>query len=293
MSKPEQNNFRILPESAEEFRKICTEYGLNQAQGFAHILQVFELNKAKEKLVKRETEIEEFERHVKALLTAYIGSLELAENADARMFEKYENDLKSKDKTIQDLQAKNGSLEAQIELVRDMRNKADEKVKEMKEKLESVCREKEAAEKAVNDKENLNQMLQTRLAEVDGKAKEYDALKKQTDLLIVQVSELQREAEKEARESEIRQEKAVQRIADEKDSEILKLEKENSRLNALYEQGEAAAEAKVTNAKLEAAQQISNLEKRHNEELKELYEQIRSLEKQLMTLQTPTNVSGK
>ena len=42
-----------------------------------------------------------------------------------------------------------------------------------------------------------------------------------------------------------------------------------------------------------AAQQISNLEKRHNEELKELYEQIRSLEKQLMTLQTPTNVSGK
>ena len=111
--------------------------------------------------------------------------------------------------------------------------------------------------------------------------------------MTAQVSELQREAEKEARESEIRQEKAVQRIADEKDSEILKLEKENSRLNTLYEQGEAAAAAKVTNAKLEAAQQISDLEKRHNKELKDLYEQIRSLEKQLMTLKTQNNAPGK
>ena len=96
MEEAKQTNFRVTPEAADKFRDYCKENGFNQAQGLAHIMQIIELNKAKDQLVNRETEIEEFERHIKALMAAYLNSLELAENADERMHDKYEMDLKIK-----------------------------------------------------------------------------------------------------------------------------------------------------------------------------------------------------
>ena len=130
MEEAKQTNFRVTPEAADKFRDYCKENGFNQAQGLAHIMQIIELNKAKDQLVNRETEIEEFERHIKALMAAYLNSLELAESADERMHDKYEMDLKSKDKTIQDLQAEKENLEAQIEVVRGMRDDAENSARE-------------------------------------------------------------------------------------------------------------------------------------------------------------------
>ena len=34
-----QVNFRIDPDSAEAFRLFCTTHGMNQAQGFDHLIQ--------------------------------------------------------------------------------------------------------------------------------------------------------------------------------------------------------------------------------------------------------------
>lgn len=49
--KPEkelkQVNFRIDPDTANAFREFCTLNGMNQAQGFDHIMQVLELNSSK------------------------------------------------------------------------------------------------------------------------------------------------------------------------------------------------------------------------------------------------------
>lgn len=146
MEEAKQTNFRVTPEAADKFRDYCKENGFNQAQGLAHIMQIIELNKAKDQLVNRETEIEEFERHIKALMAAYLNSLELAENADERMHDKYEMDLKSKDKTIQDLQAEKENLEAQIKVVRDLREAAESKAREAKEKMETALQQKGAAE---------------------------------------------------------------------------------------------------------------------------------------------------
>lgn len=284
MEEAKQTNFRVTPEAADKFRDYCKENGLNQAQGLAHIMQIIELNKAKDQLVNRETEIEEFERHIKALMAAYLNSLELAESADERMHDKYEMDLKSKDKTIQDLQAEKENLEAQIKVVRDLREAAESKAREAKEKMETALQQKGAAEQAAMDKDNLNQMLQSRLAEVDEKAKKYDALQAETNELRAQVSDLQRKAENDAREAEIRQDKAVQAAKDEKDAEILALEKENASLNSRLEQEKASTDSKIAAAKLEGEQKVSALEKDHKEELKKLYELISSLQEKNMEL---------
>ena len=42
-----QVNFRIDQASADAFRSFCTANGMNQAQGFDHLIQVLELNNAK------------------------------------------------------------------------------------------------------------------------------------------------------------------------------------------------------------------------------------------------------
>lgn len=292
MEEAKQTNFRVTPEAADKFREYCKENGFNQAQGFAHVMQVIELNNAKEKLVSRETEIDEFERHIKALMTAYLNSLELAENADERMYDKYEMDLKSKEKTIRDLQTEKERLEKQIEVVRGMRDDAENSAREAKEKMETALQQQNTAEQAATDKDKLNQMLQSRLAEVDEKAKKYDDLQAEAEELRKQVSDLQRKAESDAREAEIRQDKAVQAVIDEKDAEILALEKENARLNSQLEQAEANTDSKIAAAKLEGEQKISALEKDHREELKKLYEQIGRLQEQNMSL-TLGQAAGK
>ena len=40
MGEIKQTNFRIDQESADAFRKFCETNGMNQAQGFDHMIQV-------------------------------------------------------------------------------------------------------------------------------------------------------------------------------------------------------------------------------------------------------------
>lgn len=272
-----QANFRVLPETANKFREFCKENGLNQAQAFDHIMQVVELSYAREKMVTRGTEIDEFERHIKALMSAYTSSLQLAENADARMLDKYEGQLSSKDETIQTLQAEKKRLESQIDVVRGMRDQSDREAKDAKRDLETALREKDSAENAAKDKEEINKMLEKRLIETEEKAKAYDALKAEADGLRQQVDELGRQMEKEGIEAERRQERAVQQVTDEKESAIRNLERENSRLNAQLEQEKASLSAKIAAAQLE-------VEKGHSKEIKELYSQIDDLRKENVAL---------
>lgn len=44
MGEIKQTNFRINAETADAFRKFCEEQGMNQAQGFDHIMQIVELD---------------------------------------------------------------------------------------------------------------------------------------------------------------------------------------------------------------------------------------------------------
>ena len=47
MGEVKQTNFRINTEDAEKFREFCNANGMNQAQGFDHIMQIIEMDKAK------------------------------------------------------------------------------------------------------------------------------------------------------------------------------------------------------------------------------------------------------
>ena len=105
-----QVNFRIDQASADAFRSFCTANGMNQAQGFDHLIQVLELNNAKAATPGRAVEIENFERLTKDLLAAYLTSLELGNTTEARVAERFKTDLQRKDRTIDELREKANDL---------------------------------------------------------------------------------------------------------------------------------------------------------------------------------------
>ena len=78
-----QTNFRVDQQTAEEFRTFCKDNGFSQAQGFDYLIELVELEKAKSVVSSRATEIEDFEQHSKALVAAFLRSIEMNENAEA------------------------------------------------------------------------------------------------------------------------------------------------------------------------------------------------------------------
>lgn len=176
-----QVNFRIDPDSAEAFRLFCTTHGMNQAQGFDHLIQVLELNNAKAATPGRAVEIENFERVLKEILSAYIGSIELSSNAEARVLERFQSDLKRKDKTIDELREK-------IETIAGEKNNQDaaltalkEEQVRTKEQAQHAISQLESAKKATADQEEINRILQEQNQQLQEKASRYDSLKKSDD----------------------------------------------------------------------------------------------------------------
>lgn len=147
MGEVKQTNFRIDSESADKFRAFCEENGINHAQGFDRIIQIMELEKAKEVIPGRSVEIEEFQRHAKSLIDAYVGSLDIAQNTEARIYEQYKNMLESKDQQILDLQA---SVRAKEELA-TAANTAAMEAQNRQELAEKGIKEAEAREKAAQE----------------------------------------------------------------------------------------------------------------------------------------------
>ena len=160
-----QVNFRIDPDSAEAFRLFCTTHGMNQAQGFDHLIQVLELNNAKAATPGRAVEIENFERLLKEI----------------RVLERFQSDLKRKDKTIDELREK-------VETIAGEKNNQDaaltalkEEQVRTKEQAQHAISQLESAKKATADQEEINRILQEQNQQLQEKASRYDSLKKSDD----------------------------------------------------------------------------------------------------------------
>ena len=169
-----QINFRIDQASADAFRSFCTAHGMNQAQGFDHLLQVLELNNAKTTTPGRAVEIENFERLTKDLLAAYLTSIELSNTAEARVLERFKADLQRKDRTIDELREKaermaveKKEISESIAAITDERDRIQEKASHMEQAME-------AAQKSSSDQEQLNHVLKSQLEELQTRVVRYD-----------------------------------------------------------------------------------------------------------------------
>lgn len=172
-----QTNFRIDQDTADAFRRFCEENGMNQAQGFDHIMQVIEMDKAKIATPGRATEIEGFEKSIKDIMTAYLNSIEINNNAEARIREQFASSLDRKNKTIDELREKVEQLQVEKEAAEIAQATAEKAQATAEEREKNATEQMESAKKTAADQERINDMLTKQLADATEKLDGYDDLK--------------------------------------------------------------------------------------------------------------------
>lgn len=249
-----QTNFRIDQESADAFRKFCDENNLNQAQGFDHMIQVMELNRAKAIVPGSAKDIETFEMYMKKIMESYLKSVEDYSNARETAREDFASALGSKDKTIASLQEKADKLTEGKQILENVtataRAERDQAVKDAaaaKEQAETVA-------KLADEKDKTIATLADKLSIAESKADGYDDLKKSEEAAKLRISELEKEME--------RIKEAADREQKDHETEIRELKVEMER--------------KISDAQKDAALELS---KAVNEKEHEMMGQIREMDK--------------
>lgn len=169
-------SFRIDDETAEKFRQITGQLGGNQQAAMAKLIEAYEFQAGKAVLTEKKADIDQFERYVTALTRMYMSSLEANQNITETVRTEFDAQLKSKDATILDLQAK-----SQTAVI--ARNEAEARAKEAEDEAEQrrimiadLQKDYDAQIKnlksMLTDKDGLNKALADSCAELKNKIKE-------------------------------------------------------------------------------------------------------------------------
>ena len=264
MGEVKQTNFRVDQDAADRFRQYCAEVGVNQAQGFNHIMDVLAMNRAKEAVPGRATEIEEYEMHVKAIMSAYVNSLEINSNAEERVREQFSSALESKDKTIQDLQGQVARLQGEKDTAEKVAAGAAEAAAQASKDAEAAIEKAESASQLAAEKDRTINSLAEKLTAAEEKCAGYDEIvraeqeaKEQIRTLKAEIDTQKREYKTEKKELQPEMERrisdakkdaalevvnAVTEKEREMNAKILQVERENAKLQAKIELLEARLE---------------------------------------------------
>lgn len=284
-----QANFRIDQDTADRFRAFCEENGLNQAQGFDHIMQIVELDKAKAVTPDRMTEIEGFEKSVKDIMSAYLTSIEINNNAEARIREQFASDLMRKDKTIDELREKIVILQKEKDEAKLARDAAIGAQAQAEERAKTSVEQMEAAKKNASDQERINAMLTTQLADAAGKLDGYDALKaleadlsRKLEEAKRNIDEAKKNAENALKAAKLEAERDKERAISERD---IALAEQKASAEALIKQTQAQAELDKERAVMakerELSEQIRQSDIAHAASVAKLNARIEQLETEL------------
>lgn len=112
--KATPTTFRVTPITNGKFKELAQSLGLTQDEMLGNLISSYELENAKALIVDREKEIEEFQSHSTRLINIYLNSLELNQNSELRIQERYNNELNKKLETINLLQEKIKELKEDI-----------------------------------------------------------------------------------------------------------------------------------------------------------------------------------
>lgn len=279
-------SIRVNDETFEKFKKFCEENGLTKDQGFDHIMQVVELDRAKSVISNRLTEIESFEKSVKDIMDAYLYSLEINQGAEGRIREQFASDIVRRDKTIDDLRAKVEQLQTEKDAAETKATEA-EKAKEQAENTASAAEKvREAAERTAEDKKLIADTLSAKLAEAEKKADGYDALKealsasqealKASEQKVKDVQRDAAEAAKDAaRNAEREKDAAVRKVTDTLQEKITALLEDLRTVKSEAAEARRDAETAKTTA-------IAELSESHRQELAEIRAKLDSRTDELM-----------
>lgn len=151
MAELRPRSFRIDEETAEKFKKICLEAGLNQQEALAKLIESYELQAGKAVLTEKRDEIEVFERYTSILIQKYMSALEDYQNVKETVRTEFSAQLRSKDELISDLQQQKKEAEEAKQQVTADAKKATKEADQLRKQLEETqkrCKELEADKEA-------------------------------------------------------------------------------------------------------------------------------------------------
>lgn len=138
MAEVKPRSFRIDEETAEKFKKICIEAGLNQQDALAKLIESYELQAGKAVLTEKREDIEVFERYTSILIQKYMGALEEIQDSRETIRSEFKAQLDSKDALICDLQAQKKAAEEVKQQVTAEAKKATNEADQLRKELEET-----------------------------------------------------------------------------------------------------------------------------------------------------------
>lgn len=230
MAELRPRSFRIDEETAEKFKKICIEAGLNQQDALAKLIESYELQAGKAVLMEKREDIEVFERYTSILIQKYMSALEEIQDSRETIRSEFKAQLDSKDALICDLQAqKKAAEEAKQQVTAEAKMAADE-ADQLRKDLETEqkrCKEltadKEAFSGRNKDLEADRSRLEAEVKALKEDQQQMESLRKELEA----VKEAKQAAEKQLKEQQAAGKKALEDLR-----EKMEIDKERAVLDA-------------------------------------------------------------
>lgn len=241
-------SFRITNDVMGRFKELQDEMNLTQDGALKMLVDAYEMEQAKNAIPDRETEISNFQMKANELVEAFLHSLQLNQDAEARIRSEVALQLESKDKVIADLQKQldetKEMLTASETVALEAQNVIDTLDRVVKETRESESK----ALASLKDKEEINSMLAGKIKAAEQQLADYPELKKKLDTVNAELNN------------------AVQAI------------KDNQKDTAIAAERAAADKARAV------ASVERDLEKAHKDEMQRLYDKIEALQEERFEL---------
>ena len=253
-------NIRAPEAVFDRLKTLADESFPSQGAALEALLNSWEIQAAKGAIPNRETDISDFDSHVQAIQRAFIHSLEIAQNADARARDAFRQKVETLDKEKAELRQKLEEAEAKARLAETKAEKANAAALDANARADAAERHAATLEKALDgekanaaaqivDKEKPAHSLTAQVAELSERARENAAAIGQAENLRAQLAAAKRQLEDAQTAAAIADAKAladktlaVSAACDEAATRLLQLTDENAALRVELER----AKAKIT-----------------------------------------------
>lgn len=236
---------RARKEDLDRLAELGREDFKNQPEALEALINLYDIQRSKDAIPDRKADISDFDSHLQALSRAYLHSLDLATNADARALDTVRAKLESKDSIIQQLQERVAALQLQLGDAEAKANDAAartdaaaQKVNDLQAALDAAHTQARTLEASLNDKARIIDALNLQIAEItrraDANAQAADRaieLQAARDAAEAETVRLQNQAEINKALADMRLTQAVADAQRDAAAQILDLTQRNATLN--------------------------------------------------------------
>lgn len=258
MAELKPRSFRIDEETADKFRKIGESIGANQQETLERLIQAYELQVGKSTLTERKADMEKFEGYVAILNRMYMASLEDNQHITDVVRESFEDALKSKDQTIQELQKKESQAEMDRNEAVNLMEAYKKESEDLRKELEASQKSCETVKASLADKDQLNKALTDTCNELRAKVEslkedqqQMEALRKELETAKAAQTAAERKLASEREQMQFSLDKALLEADRKHQTEIQALKEEKQQAIDKYQEKCAALLEKLQDRKPE------------------------------------------